>query len=197
MMINGVQQIDIFKNTIDKKNPKSCAYYGQIEENGNLYLVNMMTATPYSFKKKDTTSQPKAEGDTDMKTENIANKTQSNTPTTHPSEDSRKELGQIIYAVPDGYSLINNGNEYTLYGTDGDDTLRVYFFEGTSLDAVKKANPDGKAFQIKKHDAYKYIDQDYEGTKMHCVSVLGNGGEYIFQCTSETDLDTVVNTVAF
>mgnify|MGYP006988846614 CR=1 FL=1 len=51
IFIDGNSEYDSFNNSIDKDHPKSISYYGEIDENGNLNLVNMLSANPIVFEK--------------------------------------------------------------------------------------------------------------------------------------------------
>lgn len=184
--VDGMSQIGDWNNSIDTENPKSCMYYGVVEQNGDLSLVNMLTATPYSFKKTELTTD-------ETKTPEVLPEEPDISDEEEPAAEnnSREELKKVKYNIPEGYSLLNNGTDYTLYAKE-DDTLTIFFMDGETLKHTKAQSPEGKDFKVNGHDAYMYKYED-----KFCTSILGNGGEYIIQATSQKALDEVVRTFKF
>ena len=114
IMIDGESKIVEFNNSIDKDNPKSITYYGEIDEKGNLGLVNMMSANVLSFTKIDNSELNNNNIEKDISNDNE----DSIDDVKDDSKDVKSEneaLNKIKVDIPKNYTLINSTDTYLLY----------------------------------------------------------------------------------
>lgn len=189
IMIDGKSKLAEFNNSIDKDNPKSITYYGEIDEKGNLSLVNMASANIISFTKIDNAEINK---DIDKDTpEDIENSIDEIKDDSNNIKSENEALNKIKVDIPKNYVLINSTDTYLLYlDYDNDNGITIFFYDGEESLKYAKQHKGGKDIKVDGHDAYRYVDDgDY------CCSILGNGGEYIIETDDESTLDNILKTM--
>ena len=190
IMIDGESKLAEFNNSIDKDNPKSITYYGEIDEKGNLGLVNMMSANILSFTKIDNSELNNNNIEKDISNDNEKSLDEQE----DDSNDIKSEneaLNKIKVDIPKNYVLINSTDTYLLYlDYDNDNGITIFFYDGEESLKYAKQHKGGKDIKVDGHDAYRYVDDgDY------CCSILGNGGEYIIETDDESTLDNILKTM--
>lgn len=192
--IDGQSQMEQFNNSIDKAHPKSISYYGQINEKGDLALVNMLSANQVVFTKKENTKPVDLDEDRENKEEvindlsdyDLIEDIEKNSETTYHSDT--EALNKIKFDIPENYVILNVTDMYVLYNNyRTNNVFCIYFFENSTLEKAKNSHKGGEDITVNGRPAYKYKDKEY-----FYFSIEGNGGEYAVSSTSEDILNKLM-----
>jgi len=197
IIIDGESKIAEFNNSIDKDNPKSMTYYGQYTEN-NLYLYNMMNANQLTFTKiTDNNNDINKDINNDVNNDvNTDSNLDTNTSETANSMVKQK-FDLLHYTIPKGFKCTYIGSTLITYDNEQTyDSLEITYFDDETLKYTKEDYPDGKDIKVDGHDAYQYVESLGNYT-MYSISVIGNGGEYIFSSENESILNEFINSLKF
>ena len=184
--VEGESKMEQFNNSIDKVHPKSVSYYGQTDEDGNLNLVNMMSANQVTFTKIEDSEN--TDDDYELSDDDEFYEMFESADTSYHSET--EALNNISFDIPEKFCLLNVTDVYVLYNNyRTKESFCIYYFEGSNLEKAKRDHKNGVDIEVNGRPAYKF-----ENDGEYYFSVEGNGGEYMVNATSEKLLNHLIKT---